>query len=91
MPYFRALGFAALAGAPILLSTLAVAAARPEAPGSLIPRALWVAWLAAAIAFVGALLHHRGAHRPARALAGFAGLVIVLWSAFLVWLSAAIA
>ncbi|MEZ4335238.1 MAG: hypothetical protein R3B82_01300 [Sandaracinaceae bacterium] len=91
MPYFRALGFAALAGAPILLATLAVAASRPEAPVSLLPRALGAAWLAAAIAFMGALLHHRGARRPARALGGFAVLVIVLWSTFLVWLSAATA
>lgn len=91
MPYFRALGFAALAGAPILLATLAVAASRPEAPASLLPRALWAAWLAAAVAFVAALLHHRGARRVAWGLGGFAVLVIAMWSAFLVWLSAATA
>lgn len=87
MPYFRALGFAALAGAPVLLATLAVAASRPDAPGSLLSKALWVAWLVGAIAFVAALIHHRGGERAARGLALFAGLVVAGWCGFLVWLS----
>ncbi|MCB9593865.1 MAG: hypothetical protein H6719_14115 [Sandaracinaceae bacterium] len=91
MPYLRALGFAALAGAPVLLATLAVAATRPDAPGTLLPKALGVAWIAAAVAFVGALIHHRGGSRAARALGVFACLVVAGWCGFLLWVSAATA
>lgn len=91
MPYFRALGFAALASAPILLATLAVAAARADAPSSLVTRALWVAWIAGALAFGAARLHQRGARGAARGVGAFAVLVVLSWSAFLVWLSATIA
>ena len=89
MPYFRALGYAALAGAPILLATLAIMAARPAAPGSMLPKALVVAWLASALAFVAALVHHRGGPRAARAMAALAALVVAGWCGFLVWLSMA--
>jgi len=89
--YLRALGWAAFAGAPVLIATLAVAASRPQAPGSLITRALWAGWIAGALAFVAALLHHRGAERPARVVGAFAGVVVALWLGFLVWLSAALA
>ena len=89
VPYLRALGWAALASAPVLLATLAVASARPDAPVSLVPRSLWVAWLIGAVAFVGALTHHRGGERIARGLAVFAGVLVVAWAGFLVWLAAA--
>jgi len=91
LSYLRALGWAAFAGAPVLIATLAVAASRPQAPGSLVTRALWACWIAGALAFVAALLNHRGAARAARVVGAFSVVVVALWLGFLVWLSAAIA
>ncbi len=91
MPHLRALGWAALASAPALIATLAVVSTRPDAPGSLVTGALFVAWLAGTLAFFAALVHHRRGVRAARALAGLSAGVVALWSVFLVWLSAHLA
>lgn len=85
--YVRALGWAAFAAAPVLLATLAVASARPDAEQSLVGRSALVAWLASALAFAAALLHDRDAVRPSRAVAGLAALVVVGWLALLTWIS----
>ena len=89
MPYFRALGYAALAGASCLVPRVATGRARAAAPGSTLRKAVGVAWLASALAFVAALVHHRGGPRAARAMAALAALVVAGWSGFLVWLSMA--
>lgn len=85
--YLHALGWAAFAAAPVLLATLAVASARPEAPPSLVSRSALVAWLASALAFAASLLHGRDAVRPSRAVAMLAALVVVGWLGMLVWIS----
>lgn len=87
MRYARAAGWAAFAAAPILLSALAVAAARPHAPASLVTNAAWAAWIAGALAFVASMLAARGASAPARLVAGLCVLVVVGFSLFLVELS----
>lgn len=87
----RALGWAAFAGAPILLASLALASARPTAPPSLVPKALVAASIAAGLAFAAATLAARGGTAAARRVGGLAGLVVVGFCAFLVWLSLQIA
>lgn len=87
--YVRALGWAAFAAAPVLLSTLAVISARPHAPGRLLPSAMIVAWLAGAFAFGGSLLHARGARRVGRGAAIGGTAIVVGWSIFLGWVSIA--
>lgn len=85
--YARPVGWAAFASAPILLAALAVAVSRPDAPASLVGRAAWAAWIAAALAFVAAVLHERRSFTAARLVGASAALVVALFCAFLVWLS----
>lgn len=86
--YLRALGWAVLAAAPVLIATLAVASARPHAPARLLSNAMWVSWLVGALAFGSSVLWSRGARRAGRALGLFALATALTWAAFLVWLSA---
>ena len=89
--YARPLGWAAFAAAPILLAALAVASSRPNAPASIVGHAAWAAWIAGALAFVGATLHERGSFTAARAIGAGAALVVVGFCGFLVWLAMATA
>ncbi|HJL20523.1 MAG TPA: hypothetical protein RMH99_32950 [Sandaracinaceae bacterium LLY-WYZ-13_1] len=91
MRYARAVGWAAFAGAPILLAALAVAVSRPGAPDSLVGHAAWAAWIAGALAFVASVLADRGGRNAARSVGALSALVVVGFCAFLVWLSMTLA
>ena len=87
MRYARAAGWGAIAATPVLLSTLAVLAATPGAPASLVTRSLLAAWIGGALAFVAALLDARNARVGARAAGALAALVVVFWLAVMVFVS----
>jgi hypothetical protein len=85
--YVRALGWAALASAPILLAALAVIASRPHAPASLVTHSAIAAWISGALAAVAAVLHGRGARTASRMVGGLAALVVIAMCSLLVWAS----
>jgi hypothetical protein len=89
MRYARALGWGALAAAPILLATLALVASRPQAPGSVFAHAMGAAWIAGGLAFGAGVVAERGAPRASRALGSLAGAVAIGFCIFLVWISIA--
>ena len=89
MRYARALGWGALAAAPILLAALALVASRPNAPGSVFVNAMWAAWIAGALAIAAGVLAERGGRRAGRALGSLAGIVAIGFCIFLVWISIA--
>ena len=86
-PAFRALGWAVLAAAPILIAALATAVSRPTAPGRLLGQSAWAAVLAGGLAGLASILASRGALGAARRVGGLAFVVVAGFSAFLVWLS----
>jgi hypothetical protein len=88
MRYVRALGWAALAGAPILLGALAVVTSVPDVPASLVTHAAIASWIAGALAFSASLLRARGS-RIARVPMAMSALVAVGFCAFLLWLASA--
>ncbi|MFK7986524.1 MAG: hypothetical protein AB8I08_10860 [Sandaracinaceae bacterium] len=90
-PALRSLGWGVLAAAPILLAALATAVSRPSAPGRLVSQSAWAALLAGGLAAVAALLHTRGAHATAKRVAALAVVVVIGFSAFLVWLASRLA
>lgn len=88
MRHARALGWAALAAAPVMLTALAVATSSPWAPRSVVGNAMWAAWIAGALAFSAALLADRGARTPARITGGLSALVAGSFIALCFWVSA---
>lgn len=77
MRYARPLGWAALAGAPILLTALALVASQPDTPASVITSAAIGAWIAGTLAFSAQLLHARRGSICARFVGGLATLLVV--------------
>jgi hypothetical protein len=90
MRYARPLGWAALAGAPILLAALAVVSARPGAPASIVTHSAIAAWIAGTLAFGAALIHARGGVRVAKIAGALSAAIVIAVSAFLVWSASAL-
>lgn len=90
MRYARPLGWAALAGAPILLAALAVVSSRPGAPASIVTHSAIAAWIAGTLAFGAALIHERGGLRVAKLAGALSAAVVIAFSSFLVWSASAL-
>lgn len=84
MRYARPLGWAALAGAPILLCALALVSARPSVPASIVTHAAIAAWIAGTLAFGAALIHARGGGRAAKLAGALSASVVLGFCGFLV-------
>lgn len=89
MRYARALGWGSLAAAPVMLTSLAVAASSPWAPASIVSGAMWAAWIAGALAFSAALLGERGARTAARITGALSASIAAGFIALVVWSSQA--
>lgn len=87
--YVRPLGWAALAGAPILLTALALVTSRPGTAASVVTTAAIAAWIAGTLAFGAALIHQRGGARAAKIVGALSAFVVVSFCGFLVWSSSA--
>ncbi len=82
--FVRALGWATLTAAPILLVALALVSSRPETPPSLVTEAALLAWVAGALAFGGSLVRARSL-RAARITGAAAALVVAGACALMTW------